>query len=129
MGLINQAIREIKQQLSNLWGSLPFNKRKKKRRKADADEEISVPRSWSRSRPGEKRTSRKQVIVQKHKLRVPGLRWFKRGLAAFLLLINFVFSQFLLSQVGGQGQAMFIIFLLNSFIMADYLWKTRRASQ
>lgn len=127
MGLINQAIREIKQFLSNLWNSLPFN-RKKKRRRAAA-EPIKVPFSWRRnSRPGEGAASEKEVIVQKHKIRVPGLRAIKRILAVFLLLINFVFSQFLLGRVGDQGQPMFILFLLNSFIMADYLWKTRRAS-
>lgn len=126
MGLINQAIREIKQFLSNLLGYIPFIKKRRKRRAAEPTE---VPASWNKSsRPGEP-APRKEMIVQKHKLRVPGLLMFKRILAGFLLLLNFVFSQFLLGRVGDQGQAMFIIFLLNSFIMADYLWKTRRAEK
>jgi hypothetical protein len=134
MGLINQAAREIKQFFSNLWRSLPFHKKKKRGIEHKQEESIEIPASWRKSpRPGDSSASsaraRKQIIVEKHKIRVPGLRWFKRCLASFLLLINFVFSQFLLGRVGEQGQPLFILFLLNSFIMADYLWKTRKTSQ
>lgn len=127
MGLINQAIREIRQFLSNLWGSIPFIKKRRKRRAAEPTE---VPACWNeKPRLGKEEIPRKQIVVQKHKLRVPGLLKIKRILAGFLLLLNFIFSQFLLGRVGDQGQPMFIIFLLNSFIMADYLWKTRRAEK
>jgi hypothetical protein len=125
MGLLNQIFRTVNDYLRKIWNGL-FHRGKK-----DEDEEIEVPASWQKAentspRPGRK--NKKQIVVQKHKIRVPGLRWFKRALAGCLLFINFVFSQFLLSRVGDQGQSLFILFLLNSFIMADYLWKTRKAS-
>jgi hypothetical protein len=128
MGLINQAIRTIKDYLGKLWGSIFHKKKKRRMQEEDEDEEtIRIPASWKKpARPGEKPANRKQIVVEKHKIRVPGLRWFKRALAGSLLFINFIFSQFLLSRMGDQGQSLFILFLLNCFIMADYLWKTRR---
>jgi len=118
MGLLNQAIRNLKGNLGSLF------KRKNKKKKVAAAEPIEVPRSWSKPQPSS--SARMPITVIKYKKRIPGLRWFKRILAGFLLLINFSFSQFLLGNIGTQAQPMFILFLLNSFIIIDYLWKTRR---
>lgn len=126
IGLINQAIRGLKNSFRNL-SRLLQGKQGKRRIKSQP---IKVPRSWGRKRkaspsamPG------KSQVIYRNKKRVPGLLWFKRILAGVLLLINFSFSQFLLGSMGSQAQPMFALFFLNSFILLDYLWKTRRTSQ
>jgi lipid-A-disaccharide synthase-like uncharacterized protein len=86
-----------------------------------------IPASWLKHRSGQEKTDQKIQFI-KHKKRIPGLLWFKRILAGILLLINFSFSQFMLGSLGNVVQPMFIIFLGNSFILLDYLWKTRRSA-
>lgn len=122
MGLISQLIRGFRSRLKETFDYV--FRRKPKRFLRDAP--VTVPRSWEKKK-GQK--LEKAPAVTKHKLRVPHLLTFKRILAAFLLLVNFVFSQFLLGSVGTGAQPMFILFLLNSFILVDYLWKTRRAAE
>jgi len=87
-----------------------------------------VPASWLKHRSGEPKTEQKIQFI-KNKKRIPGLLWFKRIIAGILLLINFSFSQFLLGSLGSTVQPMFIVFLGNSFILLDYLWKTRRKEE
>jgi len=118
MGILNQGIRYLKGSLSNLF-------RKKKKKKQDPTEATVVPRSWIKPEAQPKPTP----FTIKYKRRIPGLRAIKRILAGILLLINFSFSQFLLGSIGTQAQPMFFLFLLNSFILIDYLWKTRRKEQ
>jgi hypothetical protein len=115
MGLLNQTFRSLKRNLGSLF--------KGKKKKVATTEVIRVPRSWGKPQSQPKA----MPTVIKYKKRIPGLRWFKRILAGFLLLINFAFSQYLLGSIGTQAQPMFLLFLLNSFILIDYLWKTRRA--
>ena len=64
-------------------------------------------------------------ISSREKRSIPGYRKFKTLLASGLLLLNLVFSQFILGS-RSEGQIMFLMFLGNSFILADYLWKMRR---
>ncbi|MCJ7459208.1 MAG: hypothetical protein MUP17_09475 [candidate division Zixibacteria bacterium] len=99
---------------------------KKRRRRRDPDE---IPRSWRRQDLQDAGPGKGRSVIIKHKKRIPGLLWFKRILAGFLLLINFTFSQFMLGSLGAPAQPMFILFLANSFILLDYLWKTRRGAQ
>jgi hypothetical protein len=122
MGLIQQLIRGIKSRIKNGFDFV-FRRKKKQILR---DVPVTVPRSWSK-KIGQKTKPAPRVIS--HRLRVPHLLTIKRMLAAFLLLVNFVFSQFLLGSVGTGAQPMFILFLLNSFILIDYLWKTRRAPE
>jgi len=86
-----------------------------------------MPRSWERS-PSAGPGKGQRIVVVKHKKRIPGLKFFKRALAGVLLLINFAFSQFILGSLGTVAQPMFILFLANSFILLDYLWKTRKGA-
>lgn len=118
MGLINQLIRSLKNMIKNIFG---FVLRKK--RKRSTDETIIVPRSWkkqSKSKP------QKANIIIRHKRKIPGLRQLNRILAGFLLIINFVFSQFLLGSIGVAAQPVFLIFLGNCYIIIKYLWLSRK---
>lgn len=123
MGFASQLIRNIRKSLKDLF-------RKKKTKKQLRAEEDEVPEKWSqptkKSKAGQ---ANKNVILKPGKKRIPGLLFFKRALAGILLLINGVFSQFLLGTIGNQAQPLFIFFLANCFILADYLWKTRRQSE
>jgi len=123
MGFIAQLIRGIR---SRVKDGFDFVFRRKKKQFL-RDVPVTVPRSWSKKKTDQKTVAAPRVIS--HRLRVPHLLFFKRALAAFLLLVNFIFSQFLLGSVGTGAQPMFILFLLNSFILIDYLWKTRRAPE
>jgi len=119
IGILNQALRELKQAFHNALRKLH---RKKGRQNID-----EMPRSWERS-PSAGPGKSQRIVVVKHKKRIPGLKFFKRALAGVLLLINFAFSQFILGSLGTVAQPMFILFLANSFILLDYLWKTRKGA-
>lgn len=120
IGILNQAVRQLKKGIRNIL-------HRKKRKKGKAEEPDVVPVSWLKHRSGQQKTEQKIHFI-KNKKRIPGLLWFKRILAGILLLINFSFSQFLLGSLGSNVQPMFIVFLGNSFILLDYLWKTRRSA-
>lgn len=115
MGFINQLIRELKEWLRGSG---------KKKKKRQPDEPVQIHKSWNK--PQQPAAQPKIVRTHPNKKKVPGLLQIKRVLAGVLLLINFVFSQFLLLAVGSDGFATFLIFMGNSFVIADYLWKTRR---
>lgn len=118
MGIFSHVTRGLKNWLRNRF-------RKKKSSRDIKKRADYVPRQWVPQKPDLKPQKQSSIIV-KHKRRVPWLRTFKRGLAVILLFINFVFSQFLLGSIGEGAQPMFLLFLANSFILLDYLWKTRR---
>ncbi len=124
MGLFNQFIRELNQRLKDSvsWFNKHVLKKKPRRLKS------APPRSWKQS-SSSREDAAPAVINHRLRLRIPGFLFFKRVLAGFLLLVNFVFSQFLLGNVGSGAQPLFIVFLLNAFIIADYLWKTRKKDQ
>jgi hypothetical protein len=121
IGILNQAVRQLKKSIKNIL-------HRKKRKKSKTDEPDVVPASWLKHRSGQPKTEQKIQFINKNKKRIPGLLWFKRIIAGILLLINFSFSQFLLGSLGSTVQPMFIVFLGNSFILLDYLWKTRRSA-
>jgi len=121
MGLIAQIFRGLQEKLRSGFNFV-FRRNKKTNKKQPA----VVPESWIRKK---KQPVIPQAVIIKHKKRIPHLLFFKRLLAGFLLLVNFVFSQVLLGSVGTGAQPMFVLFLLNSFILIDYLWKTRRAAE
>jgi len=121
MGAIKQLSRALKNLMDDFMGL--FRKKKKRSRRSSEVETVKVPKTWKRGTASDKKE--KVKIIEQQKMRIPGLRQFKRFGAAFLLFINFVFSQFLLGTVGAGAQPMFLIFLGNSLILVDYLWKTR----
>lgn len=124
MGLLNQIIRSLKESLRNFRKKVSGNKSMRSR-KARKDEPTVLHKSWDKTKQG-KPGEKTQFVYGYQKKRIPGFRQIKRLVAAGLLLINFILSQFLLGSLGQQGQPLFVLFLLNSFILADYLWKTRR---
>jgi len=126
MGLLNQILRGAKGFLKSLRKKISGRGRGKRK----SEENSVVPRSWRKPqlKPGEKRKKDLDFVKTTSKKRIPGLLFFKRVVAGILLLVNFVLSQFLLGSLGETGQPMFILFLLNSWFLAEYLWKTRRKS-
>lgn len=127
MGAIKQLNRALRNMLDSFVGI--FRRKPKRRSRRDSEPElVKVPRKWKKDSPAAQKKQRVKVIEQQ-KMRIPGIRSFKRYLAAFLLFINFVFSQFLLGTVGAGAQPMFLIFLGNSVILVDYLWKTRQTKE
>jgi hypothetical protein len=56
--------------------------------------------------------------------RIPGFRQFKRVAAFVCMILNFGFGEFALTAPGNAAFSIF--FLASSFLLADYLWKTRR---
>ena len=119
MGLLGVVSREIKHLIVGVWRTVFPVKEER--------EPMRVPRSWKRktkSLPAGKKS--KDVVVQPdYKIRIPGLRSVNRGLAAICLLVNGVFSQYVLGSVGQGAQPLFIVFLLSSYVSARYLWVTR----
>jgi len=126
MGLIKQLIRGIKRIFSNVFGFLTRRDSKKKRRER-LQQPPTVPRSWE-GKEGTYPRARKpdQMIRIKHRKRVPGLRMINRFLAGLWLLMNFVFSQFLLGSIGSQAQWVFFFFLGNCYFIMKYLWSSRK---
>lgn len=66
----------------------------------------------------------KMIHASSTKLKIPGLLGSKRIMAGILLVINFIFGESALT-AGSFGVPVAIMFLANSFILLDYLWKTR----
>lgn len=120
MGLMKQLSRSLKNLIDNIFG---FITRKKKKRRRLEEKPIVVPRSWKKESKPEKATEK---IIIKYKRKIPGLRQLNRILAGFLLIINFVFSQFLLGSVGAAAQPVFLIFMGNCYVIVKYLWLSRK---
>jgi hypothetical protein len=59
----------------------------------------------------------------RHKFRIPGFRQFKRGIAVVCVVLNFLMGEFSLTSPGNTVFSIF--FLASSFLLADYVWKTR----
>lgn len=128
-GLADKAIRSLKRSFKKLWALIPISKFR-----TDPEAEDEIPDQWIHKSSKTSREIKKgklyikkgKIVVSSRKLHHwPWLRYFKRGTAAILLLLNFAFTQFLLVTSGLQVVSLFFFF--NCFIMLDYLWKTRRA--
>lgn len=102
--------------------------KKLRARKSKPSKVIEVPEAWLKSEATKTATIPKGFIQlekpKTRKLHIPGLRTGKRVLATFLLIVNFIISQVALTSAQ-PTQPMFILFILNSFFLLDYLWKTR----
>lgn len=61
-------------------------------------------------------------VKKPRKLKVPGLRTAKRGLAGLMLLVNILLA---LSGLAFSG-LLALLFFLNVFILIDYLHKTKK---
>lgn len=134
MGLIAQIFREVKHQLAR-----PFSRFKKKPEEGVEE----VPSAWMEerekkarlgteqwrpkgSRRLEKRGSKFVILKPTRKLyHWPWLRQLKRSMAGILLIINFFIGEFILGTTPG-ALIFFFLFLANSFILIDYLWKTMK---
>jgi hypothetical protein len=141
LGLVNKIQRSINKQIQKIKKKLS-RPGKKKKKEAEEPVETEIPRSWLEKRKHQQPASSirrkkplvaedtgEKIILKKRKvLRVSWLLTFKRGLAALLLFINFVISQFLLAS-NTQAAPAFIFFMGNCFILLDYLWKTRRQGE
>lgn len=104
----------------------PKIKPKKIRKIAEkkVSDDLEVPPEW-REEKGNPSSFTPSLEVHR-KIRVPGLRTFKRVLAAILLIINFFISQATLMSATAT-QPLFLLFGLNCLFLLDYLWKTRRS--
>ena len=65
------------------------------------------------------------ALRRDRKYHVPGLLLFKRILACVLMVLHFVIAQVVLT-AAPQIQLLFWLFLPTSFLLADYVWKTRK---
>lgn len=123
MGLVAQILRAVKKQLRDLFGRF---------RRKPAKDELEIPGSWRKEpeRDIEKRSEPMaeprpaSLTVRRGKYRIKWLLTFKRGLAVFLLFINLVLAGFMLSAQNSGAGVLFLLFLGNAFLLADYLWKT-----
>lgn len=128
MGIISKLISLVTDPLKKILQKL----RDKLSREKPSKNKIRIPHSWEKKEEvtGLRSQVKKKEVVTKHpgKLKrlyhFPWLLRLKRGIAAILLLINLAFSQFVLGSQN-EGQIFFLMFIANSFILADYLWKTR----
>ena len=59
----------------------------------------------------------------RHVWRIPGFRQFKRLVAVICMVLNFIMGELSLTSPGSFLFSVF--FLATSFLLADYLWKTR----
>lgn len=100
--------RWISRKLEDLWDLIPLQK----------------PRRYKKTKK-KSRQYKDEIEYERNVHHIPFYRKFKTLLAAGLLGLNLVFSQFLLGSQSA-GQIMFLLFLGNSFILADYLWKMRK---
>ncbi len=123
MGLMKHLIRSLKNMIKNIFGFVLRKKRKSR------DEPITVPRSWKKQSESKPEKATKKTVIIKYKRRIPGLRKLNRILAGALLVINFVFSQFLLGSIGAAAQPVFLIFLGNCYIIIKYLWLSRKKEE
>lgn len=124
MGAAKQLSRALRNAMNDFMGV--FKKKQKRSKRNEAPEMVKIHRSWKKGSSAAQNKPEKVKVIEQQKMRIPGLLMFKRIAAAFLLLINFVFSQFLLGSVGAGAQWTFFIFLGNSLVLVDYLWKTRK---
>ena len=129
-GLAEKTVRNIKNLAKKTFDKIFFFLKK-----PEEEDEVEVPDTWVKKEriagPGKSKGVLKikqgKVVVSDRKVyHWPWIRNFKRILAGFLLMANFVFSQFMIASAGVQTVAIF--FFLNAFILLDYLWKTRRES-
>ena len=90
----------------------------------DRKEKIVIPVDWVKDNPIKSRIETVSVTVDKPKgkFKVAGLRQFKRGLAFILFLVNFTFG---LTSIFYGAAIIILLFWPTSFILADYVWKTR----
>jgi hypothetical protein len=123
MGAIKQIRRALINALDDFKSIFKRKKEQPIKRKAQP-ETITIPRKWEKIESPI--VDKKVKIIPQKKWRLPGLRFFNRGLAALLLFLNFIFSQYLLGSIGTQAQVTFFLFLGNAYVMGLYLWKTRK---
>jgi hypothetical protein len=127
MGLIAHIFRLIRNYLGRFWAWI---KRKPEK------EETKIPGQWAEKEEspmakGPEPMARPSSLVVKkgRKLHIRWLLSIKRLIAALLMCTNFVLAEFILGTQTPGAVIFVFMFLANSFIEADYLWKTRSKKQ
>lgn len=96
--------------------------------KTEDKTESNIPKSWRKTNPTSAPTPTSTITkprLFKEKIRIPFLKTAKRYVAALLLLVNgFLFLMLLGYTPSTLTQGMSLLFLGNSFILLDYLWKS-----
>jgi len=118
-------------------GYLKLQKLKKEKPKSEGS--AMLPPEWMEKQPVKPKTPSQQqnkppiqIIevrlpeIHLPKIRIPYLLPAKRYLAGILFLLNLVLALTPLIFPIPQAEPLTIFFLLNAFILLDYLWKTRR---
>jgi hypothetical protein len=126
---------EIKKNLKKIFGMFHFPKHQTKG--------VGVPKEWLQGQafPATELQQTKKalpqptvpkgfVIVDKAKqpwkFHLPHFLTIKRTIAGFLMLFDFILAIVTLTSATGFFA---LIFLLNTYLLADYLWKTARKKQ
>jgi hypothetical protein len=113
------------------WKKLFKHPFKKQDKKQESNQEEAIPDEWAEEKlgePQEPQTETSRYIITTshgHKLRIPFFKPFKRIIAFALMIFFFVLSQVTFAS---PTPWVFIVFLTNALILADYLWKTRRGA-
>lgn len=125
MGAGRQIRRAILDALDG-FKSIFKKKQKFSKTKTKSNNSTKTPKSWAAQKP-ESRSMKDDSVkhIDQQKMRLPGYRVIKRGTAALLLMLNFIFSIYLLGTGGRTNGVIFMFFMANSFIVGDYLWKSR----
>lgn len=95
----------------------------------EKEKEIEIPPEWEDEEDKIiKKKERFRLHRPRKKIRIRGLRWINRGIAVILFIFNFFISQISLATAPMAAKAMGLVFLGNAYILAHYLWKTRRVA-
>lgn len=96
-----------------------FWKREKKQ-----EEEIEVPEEWAEEIQEQREKTVKLKRVGPRKIKLPGGRVLKRGMAWVIILLNilgFISS----ATMGTNSLPLLIYFILNMWMLREYLYETR----
>jgi len=96
------------------------------RRKNVENQQVGVPKAWLKETAKPSTSHEIHGRFKPSKIHIPFLKTGKRVMAGVLLVVNVIISQATLMS-NPDTQPLFWLFLLNSFIILDYLWKTRRS--
>ena len=106
-----------------------FSRKPKVKKKRGRPRKNSLPQEWGKN-PSPKTSEKVDVFSRlkygkSNKIRIPGLKLVNQAILAVMLVINFFISQAALTG-GRQSQAMFFIFIFNSYGLLYGLWKSRK---
>lgn len=98
----------------------------RRKKKPKLEKEGEVPKAWLKETAKPSPSHETHSRFKPTKIKIPFLKTGKRVVAGLLLVVNVIISQATLMN-NPNTQPLFLLFILNSFIILDYLWKTRRS--